>query len=150
MQSGEKMRILSNNFYPFILSILLSNCSVPSAPSFSSNPRIDLTRGIFENKIRKGMSQAEILETLGAPNILTKNSLDEEVWTYEKARSQKNETERDNYGQPTLTKGFFGFLFGRKSAHVLSTASQEMKSFTIIITFNENKKVRDFAYQILK
>ena len=74
MQSGEKMRILSNNFYPFILSILLSNCSVPSAPSFSSNPRKDLTRGIFENEIRKGMSQAEILETLGAPNILTKNS----------------------------------------------------------------------------
>ena len=134
------MRILSNNFYPFILSILLSNCSVPSAPSFSSNPRKDLTRGIFENKIRKGMSQAEILETLGAPNILTKTLWMRKCGPMKKQGAKKNETERDNYGQPTLTKGFFGFLFGRKSAHVLSTASQEMKSFTIIITFNENKK----------
>tara|TARA_Y100000996_G_scaffold409183_1_gene389443 strand:+ start:1030 stop:1464 length:435 start_codon:yes stop_codon:yes gene_type:complete len=144
------MRILSNNFYPFILSILLSNCSVPPAPSFPSNPAKDLTQGIFENQIRKGMSQAEILETLGAPNILTKNSLDEEVWTYDKEESQKNETERVNYGQRTLTKGFFTFLFGGKSSYVLSTTTNETKSLTIIITFNENKKVRDFGYQILK
>lgn len=41
--------------------------------------------GIVKSKIEKGVSsQNEILKILGAPNIVTKNKSNNEVWNYNK------------------------------------------------------------------
>ena len=42
-----------------------------------------LTLGKVQSQIKKGMSQAEVLEVLGSPNIVTKNSSGNEGWPYE-------------------------------------------------------------------
>mgnify|MGYP001182762909 FL=1 len=144
------MRSLANNFYLVILSVSLNNCSVSPTPSPGSDHVTSLTWRTVQSEIRIGMTQAEILEKLGAPTIHTKNSIDEEVWTFEKPRIVSNETASANYGQHALVQGFLTLLFGGKFSSVSSTNTKEMKSLTIIITFNENKKVKDFSYQTLK
>ena len=58
------MRALANNFYLFILSVLLNNCSVSPIPSSSSDYAKSLTWRTVQSEIRLGMSQAEIFEKL--------------------------------------------------------------------------------------
>ncbi|MFH1321665.1 MAG: hypothetical protein ABII90_13565, partial [Bacteroidota bacterium] len=45
----------------------------------------NLTPGMAKTNIIKGVTtQNEILEVFGAPNIITRNKSDNEVWTYDK------------------------------------------------------------------
>ena len=134
-----------------ILSFFLSACMVQSPPPpplpDSSN---NLTLGIVQSKIHKGMNQAEVLETLGSPNIVTKNSKAQEVWTYDKVGSSRSSATTVNYGQRTLGQGFLAFLFGGTTSSSAANATDETKTLIVIITFDENKNVSDFTYQSLK
>jgi len=134
-----------------ILSIFLSACAVqPPLPPPSPEPSNNLTLGTVQSKIRKGMSQAEVLEALGSPNIVTKNSKAQEVWTYDKVGSSRSSAATVNYGQRTLGQGFLAFLFGGTTSSAAANATNETKSLTVIITFDEDKNVSNFTYQSLK
>ncbi len=138
-------------FHIIILSIFVSACAVQSSPPPPSpEPSNTLTLGTVQSKIRKGMSQAEVLEVLGSPNIVTKNSKVQEVWTYDKVGSSRSSAATVNYGQRTLGQGFLAFLFGGTTSSAAANATNETKSLTVIITFDENKNVSDFTYQSLK
>ena len=138
-------------FHIIILSIFVSACAVPSSPPPPSpEPSNTLTLGTVQSKIHKGMRQAEVLEVLGSPNIVTKNSKVQEVWTYDKVGSSRSSAATVNYGQRTLGQGFLAFLFGGTTSSAAANATNETKSLTVIITFDENKNVSDFTYQSLK
>tara|TARA_B100000686_G_scaffold31905_1_gene33225 strand:- start:20903 stop:21343 length:441 start_codon:yes stop_codon:yes gene_type:complete len=142
-----QMRIF---FHSIITTILLSSCSPPPTPSPPIEPSNSLTLGTVQSKILKGMSQAEVLNVLGSPNIVTKNSQDQEVWTYDKVGSSSSSAATVNYGQRTLGQGFLAFLFGGTTSSAGSNTTNETKSLTVIITFDTNKNVSDFTYQSLK
>ena len=138
-------------FHIIILSIFLSACAVPSSPPPPSPESSNtLTLGTVQSKIQKGMSQADVLQVLGSPNIVTKNSKDLEVWTYDKVGSSQSSAATVNYGQRTLGQGFLAFLFGGTTSSAASNATNETKSLTVIITFDKNNNVSDFTYQSLK
>ena len=113
-----------------------------------------LTLGTVQSKIKKGMNQTEVLEVLGSPNIVTKNSQGNEVWTYDKIGSNQSSSSEVSatYGQRQLNQGFWAFLFGgvTSSAGASSDRNSESKSLTVIITFDGNSNVSDFTYQSLK
>ena len=44
----------------------------------------EMTVGIVQREIRKGMSAAEVAEALGSPNIVTTDEQGREVWIYDK------------------------------------------------------------------
>ena len=132
-----------------ILSFFLSACAVQSPPPLPDSSN-NLTLGIVQSKIHKGMNQAEVLETLGSPNIVTKNSKAQEVWTYDKVGSSRSSATTVNYGQRTLGQGFLAFLFGGTTSSSAANATDETKTLIVIITFDENKNVSDFTYQSLK
>ena len=113
-----------------------------------------LTLGTVQSKIKKGMNQTEVLEVLGSPNIVTKNSQGNEVWTYDKVGSSQSSSNQASatYGQAQLNQGFWAFLFGgtTNSAQSSSDRNTESKSLTVIINFDSNSTVSDFTYQSLK
>ena len=78
----------------FIVSFIfiVFNCAPPD-PIIIEVPvekKDKLTLGKVQSQIKKGMSQAEVLEVLGSPNIVTKNSSGNEVWTYDKISSSQS------------------------------------------------------------
>jgi len=94
-----------------------------------------LTAGVVQREIRKGMSGSEVIEALGSPNIVTGDENGNEVWTYE--RYARNVESRES--------GYWViFLWGTKEQAKGST-----RSFTVIIKFDANKKVREFAYHVV-
>ncbi|MFI5401991.1 MAG: hypothetical protein ACHQ1G_03570 [Planctomycetota bacterium] len=94
-----------------------------------------LTAGVVQREIRKGMSGSEVIEALGSPNIVTGDEGGNEVWTYERY-ARNVETVQNGY--------WVIFLWGSKEQAKGST-----RSFTVIIKFDEKKKVREFAYHVM-
>ena len=139
-----------------IVSLALFNCAPPE-PIIIEVPvekEDKLTLGTVQSKIKKGMNQTEVLEVLGSPNIVTKNSKGNEVWTYDKIGGSQSSSNQASatYGQSQLGRGFWAFLFGGTTNSVQSSSDRdtESKSLTVIITYNADKIVSDFTYQSLR
>ena len=107
-----------------------------------------LTVGTVQRDIRKGMSGAEVAEVLGSPNVVTSEEGGREVWIYDKFATDVVASESGwsffgagvGFGNSGAGGGGLG---GRGSA---GASSSSQRTLTIVIKFDENKKVRDFAY----
>lgn len=95
-----------------------------------------LTVGTVQKEIKKGMSGSEVAQALGSPNIVSTDEQGREVWIYDKISTDRVQSESSGYG--TL------ILFGYSGSAGSSSTSQQ--TLTIIIKFDHDKKVRDFAY----
>ena len=133
------------------MGTLFFNCTdsiPPPSPALEKND--NLTLGTVQSQIQKGMSQTEVLSALGSPNIVTKGSTGNEVWTYDKIGSSQSAAVSSTYGARTLGQGIWVFLFGGVSSRSSANATTESKSLTVIITFDENNNVSIINYQSLK
>lgn len=95
-----------------------------------------LTVGTVQREVRVGMSGAHVIEVLGSPNVVTTDEKRREVWVYDKISTDRVES-RSSGGVWILV------LFAESSAGATSTSQSTL---TVIIKFDEHKKVRDFAY----
>ena len=95
-----------------------------------------LTVGTVQKEIKKGMSGAEVAEVLGSPNIVSTDEQGREVWIYDKISTVRVQSESSGYGILILS--------GYSESGGSSSTSQQ--TLTIIIKFDNDHKVRDFAY----
>jgi len=111
-----------------------------------------MTVGTVQREIRNGMSGAEVAEVLGSPNIVTTDAEGREVWVYDKISTDVTYS-RSSGG------GIIGLLIGAVSGDALAgggaggsvsksagAESTTQRALTVVIKFDENKRVRDFAY----
>jgi outer membrane protein assembly factor BamE (lipoprotein component of BamABCDE complex) len=95
-----------------------------------------LTTGKVQSQISKGMSGGQVAEVLGSPNIVTTDEAGREVWVYDRFASEVRSSESSGGVWLVL-----GIVRGSSGAATKST-----RSLTIVIKFDEAKKVRDVAY----
>jgi outer membrane protein assembly factor BamE (lipoprotein component of BamABCDE complex) len=113
---------------------LLPGCqSEPSQPPAQSEK---LTVGTVQKEIRIGMSGADVVSVLGSPNMVTTDDKHRETWVYDKVATES--VSRSSNGW------VFALIAGGRSSSASSSTTQ--RTLTIIIKFDENGKVRDFAY----
>lgn len=94
-----------------------------------------LTHGQVQLTLKKGITtQNEVLEIFGSPNITTIDSSGHEVWTYQRHATVEKSNSSNVYGTIILFGG------GSKAAGF----EQSSRTMTLIIKFDENKKVADF------
>jgi outer membrane protein assembly factor BamE (lipoprotein component of BamABCDE complex) len=119
-------------------SLALSGCvSAQSHKAAVSDDQTDkLTVGTVQRSIRTGMSGAEVAAVLGSPNVVTTDEQRREVWIYDKVSTESAYSTSDAYGTLLI-------LGASQSSGAVSTTQ---KTLTVIIKFDEAKKVRDFAY----
>lgn len=99
-------------------------------------PQDRLTVGKVQGEIKVGLDAAKVAEILGSPNIVTTDEKRREVWIYDKVSTDRVDTASSSYG--TL------IILGTRASDRASSTRQ--RTLTIIIKFDEEKKVRDFAY----
>ncbi len=99
-------------------------------------PEDHLTVGKVQGEIKVGMSAAKVAEVLGSPNIITTDEKRREVWIYDKVSTDRVDTSSSSYGTLIILGG---------SSDSSSSATRQ-RTLTVIIKFDEAKKVRDFAY----
>lgn len=111
-----------------------------------------MTVGTVQKEIRKGMSGAEVAEVLGSPNIVTTDAEGREVWIYDKISTDVSYSQ-DSGGVGAIlligsaSGGVAGGGLGSGSySRSAGAQSKTQRTLTVIIKFDEQKQVRDFAY----
>lgn len=129
--------------------LFLSGCMV--AQHHQSSVRDDegdrMTVGTVQKEIRVGMSGAEVAQVLGSPNVVTTDEERRESWIYDKISTEKAYSS-SKAGIPTLfLVGLVDFAFrGARLSGESGAESTSQRTLTIVIKFDEEKKVRDFSY----
>ncbi len=95
-----------------------------------------LTVGKVQKEIRIGMSSSDVVAALGSPNIVTTDDQRRESWVYDKIAT--------NAAYSQSGGGLFLIIAGVSANS--GAASTTQRTLTVIIKFDENQKVRDFAY----
>lgn len=107
-----------------------------------------LTVGKVQRDIRKGMSGADVADALGSPNVVSTDEAGREVWIYDKFATDVVASESGwsilGIGGGAGGGGAGGGLFGAGGRSGAASSSQ--RTLTIVIKFDETRKVRDFAY----
>jgi len=122
----------------FFSFLLLSGCSTANShlKSVKSDAADKITVGKVQREIRIGMSSAQVIEVLGSPNIVSTDENRLEVWVYDKIATDVSYS--NSNGGVWLILGTVG---GNSGA-----TSTSQRTLTIVIKFDADKKVRDFAY----
>ncbi|MDF0676250.1 MAG: hypothetical protein P0120_18220 [Nitrospira sp.] len=95
-----------------------------------------LTVGKVQGEIKVGMPASKVAELLGTPNIVTTDENRREVWIYDRVSTDRVDSTRSSYA--TI------IILGNAAND--SVRTQRQRTLTIIIKYDEEKKVRDFAY----
>lgn len=119
-----------------VAAFTLAGCaSNPASTTENTAPNSPFTHGNVQLTLKNGVTtQADVLEKFGAPNIATVDSSGNEVWTYQKNATVSKSNESSAYGTVVL--------FGGSSSS--SGFEQSSRTMTMILKFDESKKVIDF------
>jgi outer membrane protein assembly factor BamE (lipoprotein component of BamABCDE complex) len=111
-----------------------------------------LTVGKVQREIRVGMSGGEVIAALGSPNIVSTDEKGREVWVYDKISTERVYSTSSGgvstliLGGATFGSGLVGGGVAPYYGSAAGASSTSQRTLTIIIKFDESKKVRDFAY----
>ncbi len=124
------------------VTLLASGCASASKhrAAVQDNGPNSLTVGKVQREIKIGMPSAQVVEVLGSPNVVTTDEQRREVWVYDKVASDVTYSQSQGFG--TL------ILLGTDRSSGATSTTQ--KTLTIIIKFDLDGKVRDFAYNSSK
>lgn len=147
----------AKNFIVVISLLSIMSCSAAyHQENLHSNKEREMTVGIVQKEIRKGMSQADVAMALGSPNIVTKDSTGKETWIYDKIASEASYSNSSSEVGGGVGGGgivgnalLIGLLSGGHSQSAGATSSTQ-KTLTVIIKFDGNKAVDDFSYHSTK
>jgi outer membrane protein assembly factor BamE (lipoprotein component of BamABCDE complex) len=121
----------------------------------SSNER-EFTLGLVQTRIYRGMSQTEVAESLGSPNIVTRDSSGDESWVYDKIATEASySSDRGGFGGAAGAGGVAGSVLllgglGGSYSKSAGAAASTQKTLTVVIKFDNNSKVKDFSYHSSK
>lgn len=107
-----------------------------------------VTVGTVQREIRIGMSGADVVSILGSPNIVSTDANRDEVWVYDKIATDVAYSNSEG--------GVLGLIFGplgSATGAVVGTGSRSagasstsQRTLTVVINFDSDRRVDDFAY----
>jgi len=131
-------------------ALALAGCmTAPEHRAAVTEGRADsLTVGRVQKEIRIGMSGAEVAQALGSPNIVSTDEQRREVWIYDRIATESVYSTSSG-GINVLVLGFNSNAAGLAAPGYSAAAgahSTSQRTFTVIVKFDGDNKVRDFAY----
>ncbi len=134
----------------FLMVFLLTGCK--TAAQHKAEVQDDsadrMTVGKVQKEIRVGMSGADVAQALGSPNIVSTDEERREVWIYDKIATDQAYSSSSG-GISALILGFGPGIAGAAGGGSNASAgasSTSQRTLTVIIKFDKEGKVRDFAY----
>ncbi len=123
-------------FLRLVAVLIVSGCSTESPKvSLATEARADLTHGAVQLRLKRGeTTQSEVLTAFGAPNIATIDGDGREVWTYRRHATVTTASSSAGY--------FNVVVFGAGAQD--ATVTSESRSMTLIVKFDEARRVCDF------
>lgn len=139
----------------FLIAIFYVGCITPAQhrQAVKDSSVNHLSVGKVQREIHVGMTDAEVAQILGSPNIVTLDENRREVWIYDKIATE--------HAYSNSSASLLGLLFGGVAggsgglgggaapgfSENSGASSTSQQTLTIIVKFDEQKKVRDFVYR---
>ena len=108
--------------------------------SINSGNEKERTLGEAQRNINIGMSQADVAEALGSPNIVTNDDEGTETWIYDSIATEASYSQSS--GGLFLVLGAVGGSSG--------ASSTTQKTLTVVIRFDKDRKVSSCKYHSSK
>lgn len=145
---------------PLLSLFALSSSGCMSAAdhqrSLHSSADRDLTVGLVQARITKGMSQGEVAQVLGSPNIVSKDQGGSDTWIYDKIATEASYSQdAGGLGGGVGAGGTPGsalILGGLTGSYNRSAGASAVtqRTLTVIIKFDSQGRVSDFSYHSSK
>ena len=124
---------MHRKFSTTALFLSLAACATAPAPVDQRNSI--LTQGNVQMNLAVGKTtKADVLEKFGSPNITTRDSSGQEVWSYQRQAT---------VAQASASTDYWTILLAGQSRSAAGL-SQSTRMMTLIITFDRNDIVSDF------
>ena len=127
---------MKTKFFTFVLLAGLAFLPACTTTDYNANEE-RMTVAKAQREIKVGMSSSDVIEVLGTPNMVTTDDQRRETWVYDRVST--------NVQSSTSHTGVWLLIFGTGSKDTKASSSQ--RTLTIIVKFDNNNKVRDFAYR---
>ena len=107
-----------------------------------------LTLAAVQRTVREGMSGADVLESLGSPNIVSTDADRNEVWVYDRIGTEYVHSESAG-GLVSLVGAASGVVAGgglptwQRSS---GASRRSQRTLTVVIRFDAEGRVRDYSY----
>jgi hypothetical protein len=108
----------------------------------------EFTLGVVQKELRQGLSQADVAERLGSPNLVTRDTEGREAWVYDRVSSEV-EASSGNVGIAGAGAGAAGTLvgiLGISAAKRSERARSSQKTLTVVVRFSAAGAVESFTW----
>jgi len=134
---------------------LLGGCMTAAQhqQSLASTQEREMTVGLVQKEIRIGMSQADVAEALGSPNIVTRDSAGKETWIYDKIATEASYSHSSggvSGGGAAAGSSLVLGIIGGGYSQAAGASSTTQKTLTVIIKFSDKSLVDSFSYHSSK
>ena len=128
--------------------VLAAGVAAPGAEGRENGSPSAFTLGLVQKELRTGLSQAEVVERLGSPNILTRDAGGREAWVYDRVASDV-EVSGGSVGLGGAgsaaggsVAGLLGFSAGKRS----EKARSSQRTLTVVVRFSAAGTVESFSW----
>ena len=146
------------SFTVTIVLCMLSGCTAAEhSRQLHSERDRQFTLGLIQKEIQKGMTQTEVIEALGSPNIVTRDENGRETYVYDKIATEASYSYDSSSlsgaagagGIPSPTSLVLGGIGGSHQRGAGAHA-QTQRTLTVVIKFDKAGRVSDFSYRSSK
>ena len=139
----------------FFIAVLLATMVVIGCAhnkDLHSTREREMTMGVVQKEIRVGMPSPDVVEALGSPNMVRRDSAGKETWVYDKIATEASySNSSSNVGAGAGGAGLagdvllLGTISGGRSGNKGASATTQ-KTLTVVIRFDLDDKVESFSY----
>ena len=106
------------------------------------------TLGVVQKELRLGQSQAEVVERLGSPNILTRDKDGREAWVYDRIASdvEVSSSGVSLGGVGSGVGGTFAGLLGVSGRKSKDKLRSSQRTLTVVVHFSAGSTVESFTW----
>ncbi len=131
-----------------LVAVALAAVPVTAAEREKTETPRAFTLGLVQKALRPGLSQADVAERLGSPNIVARETDGREAWVYDRVSSEK-ETSGESVGVGGAASGAGGSLWGLLGV-TAGKRSEKSKSsqrtLTVVVRFSAAGAVESFTW----
>jgi hypothetical protein len=106
------------------------------------------TLGLVQRELRAGLSQADVAERLGSPNILTRDAGGREAWVYDRVSSdvELSSASAGLGGLGSAAGGSVAGLLGLTAGKRSERARSSQRTLTVVVRFSAEGTVEGFSW----
>jgi outer membrane protein assembly factor BamE (lipoprotein component of BamABCDE complex) len=131
-----------------LVAVALTAVPAAAAERAKAEAPTGFTLGLVQKALRPGLSQADVAERLGSPNIVAREADGREAWVYDKVSSEK-ESSRESVGVgggASGAGGSFWGLLGVTAGKRSEKARTSQRTLTVVIRFSAAGAVQSFSW----